>query len=371
MLATAKSYSPWPPALSMSPSTKGVEDSSENKINPMFATASSSEPSPTYSSEKQNFNSFVFDDVHCDATLESINMLAAKLLNIPDSNKSEENSCDKCQEDDVEKGKVLQVGAASSSDFSENGVKINTIESRSTLDSFKLATKLLNLPGSGLGGDTSDTEVAGEKEKGTTSGDATSSPDCSESDILIPTASRDSRSTPDELVRSEKSEDTEESNGQNARFKTEICRNFKERGHCLYGDLCQFAHGKDEMRNVSQHSKYKTKRCQKYWISGYCAYGPRCNFLHYEEMSEVRPKPIPVNSRIRENSGGSGKEMNADSGYSTPNPSLSPPGIGVKLPSTPLFLELLIRPTHGSGRLAALVKDGEWYWIDTITQKYV
>ena len=64
---------------------------------------------------------------------------------------------------------------------------------RSPLDSFKLATKLLNLPGSGLGGDTSDTEVAGEKEKGTTSGDATSSPDCSESDILIPTASRDSR----------------------------------------------------------------------------------------------------------------------------------------------------------------------------------
>ena len=64
---------------------------------------------------------------------------------------------------------------------------------RATLDSFKLATKLLNLPGSGLGGDTSDTEVAGEKEKGTTSGDATSSPDCSESDILIPTASRDSR----------------------------------------------------------------------------------------------------------------------------------------------------------------------------------
>ena len=51
----------------------------------------------------------------------------------------------------------------------------------------------MNLPGSGLEGDTSDTEVAGEKEKGATSGEATSSPDCSESDILIPTASRDSR----------------------------------------------------------------------------------------------------------------------------------------------------------------------------------
>ena len=48
------------------------------------------------------------------------------------------------------------------------------------------------------------------------------------------------RSTPD-IFGSEKSDD----DGQNARFKTEICRNFKEKGHCLYGDLCQFAHGKE------------------------------------------------------------------------------------------------------------------------------
>ena len=34
----------------------------------------------------------------------------------------------------------------------------------------------------------------------------------------------------------------------NPRFKTEICRNFKEKGTCLYGDLCQFAHGKNELR---------------------------------------------------------------------------------------------------------------------------
>ena len=32
------------------------------------------------------------------------------------------------------------------------------------------------------------------------------------------------------------------------RFKTEICRNFKEKGNCLYGELCQFAHGKHELR---------------------------------------------------------------------------------------------------------------------------
>ena len=51
------------------------------------------------------------------------------------------------------------------------------------------------------------------------------------------------RSTP-ELLGSDRS-DEDGDGGQNTRFKTEICRNFKEKGHCLYGDLCQFAHGKE------------------------------------------------------------------------------------------------------------------------------
>jgi len=74
----------------------------------------------------------------------------------------------------------------------------------------------------------------------------------------------------------------------NPRFKTEVCRNFKEKGTCLYGDLCQFAHGKHELRrDVARHAKYKTKLCQKYWIAGYCAYGPRCNFIHQEIEREA------------------------------------------------------------------------------------
>jgi len=73
-------------------------------------------------------------------------------------------------------------------------------------------------------------------------------------------------------------------NAVNPRFKTEICRNYKEKGTCLYGELCQFAHGKHELRkDVVRHNKYKTKLCQKYWIAGYCAYGPRCNFIHQEK----------------------------------------------------------------------------------------
>ena len=67
----------------------------------------------------------------------------------------------------------------------------------------------------------------------------------------------------------------------NPRFKTKVCRNFNKKGTCLYGDLCQSAHGKHELRSdVVHHNKYKTKLCQKYWIAGYCAYGPRCNFIH-------------------------------------------------------------------------------------------
>merc|ERR1712121_231034 len=108
---------------------------------------------------------------------------------------------------------------------------------------------------------------------------------------------------------------TDASGVSNPRFKTEICRNFKEKGTCLYGDLCQFAHGKHELRkDVVRHNKYKTKHCQKYWIAGYCAYGPRCNFIHQEQENQkfqggsvtgssmdtvaknraINPSPIPM-----------------------------------------------------------------------------
>jgi len=72
----------------------------------------------------------------------------------------------------------------------------------------------------------------------------------------------------------------------NPRYKTEMCRNFKERSKCVYGDQCQFAHGRRELREVVRNTKYKTKPCQKYWLTGYCVYGPRCNFLHDERGSQ-------------------------------------------------------------------------------------
>lgn len=73
-----------------------------------------------------------------------------------------------------------------------------------------------------------------------------------------------------------------EDKDKNNRYKTEICRNFKERGTCIYGNQCQFAHGRQELRDAVKGNKYKTKYCEKYWLTGYCAYGPRCNYIHSE-----------------------------------------------------------------------------------------
>jgi len=217
-------------------------------------------------------------------------------------------------------------------------LKINNID--------QLAAKLLTL----------SSQSPGEEEE-----DGSSE---SEININLPhSSSSNTRSSPD-VISSGKSEgDPEEESGPNVRFKTEICRNFKEKGHCLYGDLCQFAHGKDEMRNVGQHSKYKTKRCQKYWIAGYCAYGPRCNFLHYEEKDSTGPLTIKQTSKAMSGS--------LESGYNTPGPSLSPLGVKSSLPSTPVALDILYRPCVGSGRLAAFTRNGEYHWIDTRTQRYV
>lgn len=93
---------------------------------------------------------------------------------------------------------------------------------------------------------------------------------------------------PPSVAESTSSVASNEEKSGNPRYKTEICRNFKERSRCIYGDRCQFAHGRRELRDVVRNAKYKTKLCQKYWMSGYCAYGPRCNFLHEEATPEEK-----------------------------------------------------------------------------------
>eukprot|EP00727_Mastigamoeba_balamuthi_P006349 m51a1_g2334 putative zinc finger (403) ;mRNA; f:532778-534319 len=63
-------------------------------------------------------------------------------------------------------------------------------------------------------------------------------------------------------------------------YKTELCRSFQETGTCRYGSKCQFAHGKEELRQVSRHPRYKTEICKTFHTIGTCRYGTRCRFIH-------------------------------------------------------------------------------------------
>ncbi|XP_061924641.1 mRNA decay activator protein ZFP36-like [Entelurus aequoreus] len=68
-----------------------------------------------------------------------------------------------------------------------------------------------------------------------------------------------------------------------SRYKTELCRSFTESGTCKYGGKCQFAHGPDELRDLSRHPKYKTEPCRTFHTIGFCPYGIRCHFVHNNE----------------------------------------------------------------------------------------
>eukprot|EP00088_Acartia_fossae_P067825 TRINITY_DN8504_c0_g1_i1.p1 TRINITY_DN8504_c0_g1~~TRINITY_DN8504_c0_g1_i1.p1 ORF type:complete len:372 (-),score=92.33 TRINITY_DN8504_c0_g1_i1:207-1322(-) len=144
----------------------------------------------------------------------------------------------------------------------------------------------------------------------------------------------------------------------NPRFKTEFCRNFREKGDCVYGSQCQFAHGKAELRHdMIRHSKYKTKLCQKYWINGWCAYGTRCNFIHQEEevqqiekgrinLNQVGFRPLIAGRNLRKSS-----ESSADSGID--------PGLvrsGIEQPGPRSNLEFCGRMNKTESKLEPTVK---------------
>ncbi|KAI8356188.1 hypothetical protein BD560DRAFT_406796 [Blakeslea trispora] len=64
-------------------------------------------------------------------------------------------------------------------------------------------------------------------------------------------------------------------------YKTELCRNWEETGHCRYGMKCQYAHGSSDLREVDRHPKYKTQKCRTFHQTGSCPYGSRCTFRHF------------------------------------------------------------------------------------------
>lgn len=71
-------------------------------------------------------------------------------------------------------------------------------------------------------------------------------------------------------------------------YKTEMCRSYEETGICKYGDRCQFAHARNEVRGIERHPRYKTETCKTFWEEGTCPYGKRCCFIHLEQNLKNR-----------------------------------------------------------------------------------
>ncbi|ETS62869.1 hypothetical protein PaG_02627 [Moesziomyces aphidis] len=78
-------------------------------------------------------------------------------------------------------------------------------------------------------------------------------------------------------------------------FKTEICRNWEERGKCLYGNRCQYAHGEEELRRLPRDPRWKTRPCKVFMLYGHCPYASRCCFRH--DQGGVPSQPIPTMQR--------------------------------------------------------------------------
>lgn len=68
------------------------------------------------------------------------------------------------------------------------------------------------------------------------------------------------------------------------KFKTEMCKNWLEKGKCSYSVRCRFAHGDHELIKPIEDKKeveeYKSKPCTAYHKEFYCPYGVRCLFIH-------------------------------------------------------------------------------------------
>lgn len=125
-----------------------------------------------------------------------------------------------------------------------------------------------------------------------------------------------------------------------SRYKTELCRPFKETGECKYGEKCQFAHGENELRTVQRHPKYKTEYCRTFYGVGLCPYGSRCHFLH-----DLSGEDNGDNNNTRTR----GSNGNRNEGSAAPNGNAARQFIGSKDDSAAVQNRMSSQ-THGFGR---------------------
>lgn len=103
---------------------------------------------------------------------------------------------------------------------------------------------------------------------------------------------------------SERRSDSGSTTGGASNFKTRMCKNYEKNGYCKFGERCNFAHGRDELRrgeraqqrneqsesgrcspNGSQDGsgKFKTRLCATYATKGQCPNGEKCTYAHGED----------------------------------------------------------------------------------------
>mmetsp|Transcript_29377 Transcript_29377/g.78932 ORF Transcript_29377/g.78932 Transcript_29377/m.78932 type:complete len:490 (-) Transcript_29377:213-1682(-) len=91
----------------------------------------------------------------------------------------------------------------------------------------------------------------------------------------------------------------------NSKYKTEMCKNWMEKGTCPYGHKCQFAHGPDDMRLREHKPTYKTRPCQTFIQTGRCPYGTRCKFRHGDDDED---RLLRLQEELRARSGSAGRD---------------------------------------------------------------
>lgn len=76
---------------------------------------------------------------------------------------------------------------------------------------------------------------------------------------------------------------------QQVKYKTELCKNWIEKGKCSYSVRCKFAHGYHELVSsvkVEEKQKpYKQVLCENFHKDNYCSYGTRCVYIHDERKT--------------------------------------------------------------------------------------
>ena len=65
-------------------------------------------------------------------------------------------------------------------------------------------------------------------------------------------------------------------------YKTKLCKNFIETGHCDYGEICHYAHGKEEINTAAVDAKAALDEIVKKnpaYRTSMCKSGTNCRYF--------------------------------------------------------------------------------------------